>query len=89
MNIRRVKKKNTGKVLKLLSEVLDIHSRSCPDISGTTKYTSDQLIEKFNDDTKRDEEWLLKEMEKQGVSKYSEIFLGEYVDSKLTLILYH
>ena len=24
----------------------------------------------------RDEEWLLKEMEKQGVSKYSEIFLG-------------
>lgn len=37
----------------------------------------------------RDEEWLLKEMEKQGVSKYSEIFLGEYVDSKLTLILYH
>ena len=37
----------------------------------------------------RDEGWLLKEMEKQGVSKYSEIFLGEYVDSKLTLILYH
>ena len=52
MNIRRVKKKDTGKVLKLLSEVLDIHSRICPDISGTTKYTSDQLIEKFNDDTK-------------------------------------
>lgn len=52
MNIRRVKKKDTGKVLKLLSEVLDIHSRICPDISRTTKYTSDQLIEKFNDDTK-------------------------------------
>ncbi|WP_281678737.1 hypothetical protein [Eggerthia catenaformis] len=53
MNIRRVKKKDTGKVLKLLSEVLDIRSRICPDISRTTKYTSDQLIEKFNDDTKR------------------------------------
>lgn len=54
MNIRRAEKKDTGKILKLLGEVLEIHSKIRPDIfiSGTTKYTENQLAEKFNDDKK-------------------------------------
>ena len=36
----------------------------------------------------KDEQWLLKEMEKQRLSKYSEVFLGEYVDSKLMFTAY-
>ena len=36
----------------------------------------------------KDEQWLLKEMEKQGLSKYSEVFLGEYVDGKLMFTAY-
>ena len=37
----------------------------------------------------KNEEWILKEMKKQGFSKYSEIFLGEYVDGKLNFIPYN
>lgn len=36
----------------------------------------------------RDEDWLIKEIEKQGLSKYSDVFLGEYVDGKLILEAY-
>ena len=36
----------------------------------------------------KDEQWLLKEMEKQGLSKYSEVFFGEYVDGKLMFTAY-
>ena len=36
----------------------------------------------------KNEEWILKEMKKQGFNKYSEIFLGEYVDGKLNFIPY-
>ena len=36
----------------------------------------------------KDDQWLLKEMEKQGLSKYSEVFLGEYVDGKLMFTAY-
>ena len=36
----------------------------------------------------KDEQWLLKEMEKHGLSKYSEVFLGEYVDGKLMFTAY-
>ena len=36
----------------------------------------------------KDEQWLLKEMEKQGLSKYREVFLGEYVDGKLMFTAY-
>lgn len=36
----------------------------------------------------KDEQWLLKEMEKQRLSKYSEVFLGEYVDGKLMFTAY-
>lgn len=36
----------------------------------------------------KDETWLLKEMKKQGLKAYSDVFLGEYVDSKLNLTAY-
>ncbi len=36
----------------------------------------------------RDETWLLKEMKKQGLQAYSDVFLGEYVDGKLNLTGY-
>ena len=36
----------------------------------------------------RDETWLLKEMKKQGLKAYSDVFLGEYVDGKLNLTAY-
>ena len=37
----------------------------------------------------KDEEWLLCELRKQGVDKYSEVFLGEYVDKSLILTTYN
>ena len=36
----------------------------------------------------KDETWLLKEMKKQGLKSYSDVFLGEYVDGKLNLTAY-
>ena len=36
----------------------------------------------------KDETWLLKEMKKQGLQAYSDVFLGEYVDEKLILTAY-
>ena len=36
----------------------------------------------------KDETWLLKEMNKQGLKAYSDVFLGEYVDGKLNLTAY-
>ena len=36
----------------------------------------------------KDETWLLKEMKKQGLKTYSDVFLGEYVDGKLSLTAY-
>ena len=36
----------------------------------------------------KDETWLLKEMKKQGLQAYSDVFLGEYVDGKLILTAY-
>ncbi|MGP1556527.1 DUF421 domain-containing protein [Peptostreptococcus stomatis] len=36
----------------------------------------------------KDEDWLIEEIEKQGLSKYSDVFLGEYVDGKLILEAY-
>ena len=37
----------------------------------------------------KDEKWLLKELNHQGINKYSEIFLGEYVDNTLILTTYN
>lgn len=52
--IRRAIEEDTDKILTLLSEVLEIHAKIRPDIfiSGTTKYTKDQLLEMFKDDSK-------------------------------------
>ena len=36
----------------------------------------------------KDEKWLFKEMKKQGLKSYSDVFLGEYVDGKLNLTAY-
>lgn len=36
----------------------------------------------------KDEKWLLREMKKQGLNAYSDVFLGEYVDGKLNLTAY-
>ena len=39
--------------------------------------------------TGKSEEWLLEQMKKQGFEKYSEIFLGEYVDGELIFTGYN
>lgn len=36
----------------------------------------------------KDEDWLIEEIEKQGLNKYSDVFLGEYVDGNLILEAY-
>lgn len=52
MNIRRAVKEDIPGVLNLLSQVLEVHAKIRPDIfiSGTTKYSSDELEEMFLDD---------------------------------------
>ena len=37
----------------------------------------------------KDEDWLIEEIKKQGLEKYSDVFLGEYVDGKLILAAYN
>ena len=37
----------------------------------------------------KDEDWLTEEIKKQGLEKYSDVFLGEYVDGKLILAPYN
>lgn len=36
----------------------------------------------------KDEDWLIEEIKKQGLEKYSDVFLGEYIDGKLILAPY-
>ena len=36
----------------------------------------------------KDEEWLLEELKKRGIEKYSNVFLGEYVNQQLKLTTY-
>ena len=36
----------------------------------------------------KDEKWLMDELRKQGIDKYSEVFLGEYVDNSLIVTTY-
>ncbi len=52
MQIRRAIEKDIPKVSELLSQVLEIHASIRPDIfiSGTTKYTKDELLAIFADD---------------------------------------
>lgn len=53
MEIRRAGEKDLDMVLKLLSEVLEIHAKIRPDIfiSGTTKYNREELKAIFRDET--------------------------------------
>ena len=37
----------------------------------------------------KDEDWLIEEIKKQGLNKYSDVFLGEYIDGKLILAPYN
>lgn len=52
MNIRRASEKDIDSLIKLLQEVLEIHANIRPDIfiSGTTKYTRSDLLEKLVND---------------------------------------
>lgn len=36
----------------------------------------------------KDEKWLMDELKRQGIDKYSEVFLGEYVDNSLIVTTY-
>lgn len=53
MKIRRAEEKDIPVVEKLLNEVLEIHAGIRPDIfvSGTVKYTADDLKKMFSDDS--------------------------------------
>lgn len=52
MNIRRAEEKDIPRLIELLQQVLDIHAKIRPDIfiSGTTKYTDDELLQMILDD---------------------------------------
>lgn len=52
MNIRRASEKDIDSLIKLLQEVLEIHANIRPDIfiSGTTKYTRSDLLDKLAND---------------------------------------
>ena len=53
MNIRRAKEKDINNIINLLQQVLEIHAKIRPDIfvSGTTKYSEDELATMINDDS--------------------------------------
>ena len=52
MNIRHAQDKDIERLISLLQEVLEIHATIRPDIfiSGTTKYTREELLEKITND---------------------------------------
>ena len=51
MNIRRATDADISEVLRLLSQVLEVHAAIRPDlfIPGTTKYSREELSEMFSD----------------------------------------
>ena len=55
MHIREAEKKDIGRILELLSQVLEIHAKARPDIfiPGTTKYNEDELLSILEDSSKR------------------------------------
>ena len=57
-------------------------------IDGRALITNGQLQIDILQVISKDEKWLLKEMKKQGLKAYSDVFLGEYVDGKLSLTAY-
>ena len=52
ITIRRAESRDLDKTLKLLGEVLELHAKIRPDIfiSGTTKYTREELQAIFDND---------------------------------------
>ena len=52
MTIRRAKEKDIPRLLKLLGQVLELHAKARPDVfvSGTTKYSEDELKTMVSDD---------------------------------------
>lgn len=54
MIIRRAEEKDIDQILKLLSQVLEVHYKLRPDlfISGTTKYTKNELTQIIDNDRK-------------------------------------
>lgn len=52
--IRRAQTKDIGRILDLLSQVLEVHAELRPDlfISGTRKYTAEELAEMIRDEGK-------------------------------------
>lgn len=52
--IRRAQEKDLGRVLELLQQVLTVHAQGRPDIfiHGTTKYTDEELLALFCDDSR-------------------------------------
>ena len=54
MNIRRAQKEDIGRILELLSQVLEVHAKIRPDlfISGTTKYSDADLELMIKDEKK-------------------------------------
>lgn len=54
MKIRNAQAKDSDKIINLLQQVLDLHTKIRPDIfiPGTTKYTPDQLKAILNDEEK-------------------------------------
>ena len=54
MNIRRAENKDTGRLIELLRDVLEVHAAIRPDIfvTGTTKYSVPELEEIISDDSK-------------------------------------
>ena len=55
ITIRRAESRDLDKTLKLLGEVLELHAKIRPDIfiSGTTKYTREELQAIFDNDQTR------------------------------------
>ena len=55
MEIRPAEKKDIGRILALLRQVLELHAALRPDIfiSGTTKYTETELAEILKDENRR------------------------------------
>ncbi|MFC2616409.1 MAG: DUF421 domain-containing protein, partial [Treponema sp.] len=50
--------------------------------------TDGQLREDILTVIGKSEQWLIEEIKKHGLNKYSDVFLGEYVDGKLMLTAY-
>ncbi len=80
MKIRMAEDKDTERILHLLSQVLELHADIRPDIfiSGTTKYTRDELLGLFRDDSRP---VYVAVDENDEVIGYAMCEIKEYIDS--------